>query len=239
MKQNATLNSGCLIAIVDTGISHLPSRVQSGISVCRLGESDEYVFEPDFSDYHGHGTAVASLLSVFCPESLLVAVRVAQQHNARVPEKFLALGIDWCIEQGIRLINVSYSIDKVSQTGLLASVCRKAYENNVVIVAAYRNNSNRRVYPAAFSNVIGVSILKNSGHGQIAIVSERNHNVAVFGGPYQVVLADNKTKIVCGTSFAAVQVTGMIGRMLAIKPSLSFRHIFRYLKKYSIEPHRD
>jgi subtilisin family serine protease len=226
------------IAIVDTGISGLHNVVQNGVSIRLNGNSNDYIFDSDFSDLHGHGTEVVSLLSVLCPEAPLVAVRIAQQDDSgsivRVPERALALGIDWCIEQGIRLINVSYSIELISKNGILAEICQKAQEKNIIIVASYRNNTNQPVYPASFSNVIGVSILKNSEHGQISIVSEQNHDVAVFGGPYQVVSINNETKIIYGTSFAAVQVTGMIGRMLAIRPTLSFQEVFRYLKKYSI-----
>jgi subtilisin family serine protease len=229
------------IAIVDTGVSTSCKdcfNVHSGVSVSHIHNSSEYVFEEDYEDHHGHGTEVSTLLAAFCSGIPLVAVRIAQQDDSgaivRVPEKALALGIDWCIEQGIRIINVSYSIEAVIEDGLLIQVCKKAQKNNIIIVAAYRNNTNQLVYPAAFSNVIGVSILKNSEHGQISIVSEKNHDVAVFGGPYQVLSLNNITKIVRGTSFAATQVTGMVGRMLAIRPTLSFQQIFRYLKKYSI-----
>jgi subtilisin family serine protease len=229
------------IGVIDTGAVInfvLQSNILNGIGIRILTEHSDYVYESDYSDHHGHGTEVASLLSVLCPEVPLVAVRIAQQDDSGlfvcVPEKILALGIDWCIEQGIRLINVSYSIESLSESGILAEVCQKAKEKNVIIVAAYRNNTKLPVYPASFPNVIGVSILENSEHGQISIVSEQNHDVAVFGGPYQVASINNEIKIVCGTSFAAVQVTGMAGRMLAIKPTLTFQEVFRYLKKYSI-----
>ncbi|MDR2406534.1 MAG: S8 family serine peptidase [Bacteroidales bacterium] len=228
------------IAIVDTGIASIYKtslRVISGVYIKRQHDSS-YIFDSDFSDYHGHGTAVAYLISILSPDSSLVAVRIAQQNDSEfivhVPEKTLALGIDWCIEKGIRLINVSYSIEEISENGILASVCQKAQKNNIIIVAAYRNNSNISVYPAAFPNVIGVSVLKNSDHGQISIVSEQNYDVAVFGGPYLVNSLNHKITIVKGSSFATAQVTGMVGRMLAIKPTLSFQQVFNYLKKYSI-----
>jgi purine nucleoside permease len=54
--------------------------------------------------------------------------------------------------------------------------------------------------------VIGVSIRKDIDHAQVAIVSEKNHDVAAFGGPYQVTSLNNRTKVVYGTSFATAQV---------------------------------
>jgi hypothetical protein len=230
------------IAIVDTGMSSckgLLDIIPFGISVNQIKGSNDCFFELDnYEDYSGHGTAIAIMLSNLCPNAVLIPVRISQVHDnqciSHVPECILAHGIDWCIKQNIRLINVSYSIESLSENGILVEVCQKAKEKDVIIVAAYRNNTNQPVYPASFPNVIGASILENSEYGQISIVSERNHDVAVFGGPYQVTSINNEIKIVCGTSFAAAQVTGMVGRMLAIRPTLTFQETFRYLKKYSI-----
>jgi hypothetical protein len=60
--------------------------------------------------------------------------------------------------------------------------------------------------------VIGVSIQENLEYAQIAIVSEKNYDVAVFGGPYQITPLRNTPQIFYGTSFATAQVTGMVAR---------------------------
>jgi subtilisin family serine protease len=217
------------IGVIDTGSDYFAD----GIAIDMLNAR----FSCDFIDHHGHGTAVASMLVALCPDACVVPVRIAQvidgQSIARVPESVLSQGIEWCINNHIRLVNISYSIEDVHYDGPLATVCRKAVKHNLILVAAYRNNFTKPVYPAAFASVIGVSIRKDIDHAQISVVSAPNHDVAAFGGPYQII-AHGKESLWGGTSFATAQVTGMVGRMLAIRPTLSFQQVFRYLKKYSI-----
>jgi len=229
------------LGIVDTGVDisqHDHALLVGGVGVIKQNQ-EQLALVFDTTDHHGHGTSIASLLAVFCPDATLVPVRIAQvcdgQSTSYVSEKVLALGIDWCIDNQIRLVNVSYSIESISSDGPLATICRKASENNIILVAAYRNGFQKPVYPAAFPSVIGVSIRQDLDHAQIVIISEKNRDVAAFGGPYQISSVGNKPKIVCGTSFATAQITGMIARMLAIKPSLTLKQVFGYLKKYAIE----
>ena len=239
---NYSSNSKSAIAIVDTGVraSHkcLNGAIAGGIGVQRRGDSLDYIYDSDFDDRHGHGTGVASLLHMLAPETPLYAVRIAQQqkigYSIFVQEKVLALGIEWCLQKNIRLINLSYSIEEAPDNGPLADACRKAHAQNTILVAAYRNGEKRPVYPSAFPTVIGVAVLPNSEHGEISILSEKNYDVAVYGGPYQVASLDQTFRVMCGTSLATAQVTGMVARMLTIKPQLTLKQVFVYLKKYAI-----
>ena len=214
--------------------------LQEGGGVRYFSDLERYGLEENaHEDRHGHGTAVASLLAAFCPEAIIVPVRIAQVQGGHstyfVSEKILAQAIDWCINKKIRLINVSYSIEGVQNNGLLAKVCRRAAENHTIIIAAYRNGFQKPVYPAAFPFVIGVSIRADIEYAQIAMTSENNHDVVASGGPYQTISPDNKPRIVFGTSFATAQVSGMVARMLVVRPTLTFNQVFGYLKKYSTE----
>jgi len=233
--------SNLRLGVVDTGFKEfsnilLPKK-SFGISVVQHDGTNNCLLDFDTTDHHGHGTEVESLLAAFCPEVEIVPVRIAQIRDGNcipfVPEDVLALGIEWCVDNHIRLVNISYSIEKVNKDGPLVTVCRKAADNDIILVAAYRNAIYSPVYPAAFPTVIGVSIRKDLDHAQIAIVSEINHDVAAFGGPYRITTPDAEQRIVCGTSFATAQITGMVARILAIKPQLALKEVFRYLKKYS------
>ena len=231
------------IAIVDTGVrtdlKWLNLNLAGGVAVRQLDKSQKCVYDSNFNDVHGHGTEVASLFCTLTRGVPFYAVRIAQLHEdgcaVRVHEKVLAFGIDWCIEKGVRIVNISYSIEIAAKNGPLAAACRKASEKNVILLSSYRNYENRPVYPAAYPTVLGVTTRNGIDHAQVAIVSENNHDVAAFGGPYHVASLGNELKVVSGTSFATAQVTGMIARMLAIKPSLTFKQVFSYLKKYATE----
>lgn len=214
------------IGVVDTGVDAghpmFKRKKPKGIGVRRVGDS--YHYEADFQDLHGHGTAVASLIRSFCRRAQIHAVRIAQQDEsgvvARVQEQALAMGIEWCVDQGIRIVNVSYSIAEAQEDGPLVPVCRKAHENGVILVAAYRNGEDRPVYPAAFPTVIGVRRADNLKQpGQVAVFDERNHDLYAWG---------------TSNSLACAQVSAMVGRIHSVDDRYGLEEVFAFLREVAI-----
>ncbi len=214
------------IGLVDTGVdrerSSFKRRKPTGIGVRR--EGDVYRYEPDCHDLHGHGTAMASLIHSFCRKAQIRAVRIAQQDDngvvARVQEQALAMGIEWCVDQGIRIVNVSYSIAEAPDDGFLAKACRKAHENGTILVAAYRNGEELPVYPAAFPTVIGVRRRGNLEPGGVSVLSEENLDLFAWGG---------------SNSIATAQVSAMVGRIHTIDDSLGLETVFAFLREVAVE----
>jgi minor extracellular serine protease Vpr len=214
------------IGVVDTGVDlehpAFKRRRPRGIGV-RLQNDGSYKYTPDFNDSHGHGTAMTARIRSFCPRARLYAVRIAQQNGdssvVRVQEKALAMGIEWCVDQGIRIVNVSYSIEGAAIDGYLARAWRKAHEKNAIIVASYRNGEDRPVYPAAFSTVIGVRSKEDLRPGEVAIISEENHDLSAAGG---------------STSIACAQVSSMVGRIHLIDGSLGLEDVFAFLREVAV-----
>jgi subtilisin family serine protease len=213
------------IGIVDTGVDlNQPAfrrRKPRGIGIRR--EVDEYCYEPDFHDHHGHGTAMSELIRADCPKARFYAVRIALKNGEGVtpyvPERALAMGIDWCVDQGIRIINLSYSIAEAVEDGSLIRACRKADEKGAIIVAAYRNADNRPVFPAAFKSVIGVRGRRDLKPGEISVDSPENHDLFAWGG---------------SNSSACAHVTSMVGRIHAIDGSLGLEQVFAYLMEVAV-----
>jgi subtilisin family serine protease len=213
------------IGIVDTGVDGdhwcFQSRRPEGIGVRRRG--DDYDYEPDFHDLHGHGTAIASLVLSFCRKAQIHAVRIAQVNGeeavVRVQERALALGIDWCVEQGIRIVNVSYSIAEASEGGVLARSCHKAHQEGVILVASYRNSETGPVYPAAFPTVIGVRRRDGLQPGQVAILDQNNLDLYAWGK---------------SNSVACAVVTAMVGRIHSVDNCLGLKEVFAFLMEVSV-----
>lgn len=213
------------IGIVDTGVDRrhpcFNRRKPSGIGVLRQG--DEYQYEADFHDSHGHGTAVAALIRSFCRKAYIHSVRIAQQDEsgvvARVQEQALAMGIEWCIDQGIRIINVSYSIAEAADDGFLARACRKADEKGAILVAAFRNGEDGPVYPAAFPTVIGVRRRPDLKPGQVSVLDQKNLDLYAWG---------------TSNSIACAQVSAMVGRIHAVDDRYGLEEIFAFLTEVAV-----
>jgi subtilisin family serine protease len=213
------------IGVVDTGvdIGHpaFKSRRPRGIGIRR--EDNCYQYDSDYHDYHGHGTAMASRIHSFCPKARIYAVRIAQQNGdcaiARVQEQALAMGIEWCVGHGIRIVNVSYSIEEAAEDSFLFRVCQKAYEKGVILVASYRNGEERPVYPAAFPTVIGVRRRGDLKPGQVSILDEENLDLYAWG---------------TSNSIACAQVSAMVGRIHSIDNSLGLEQVFAFLMEVAV-----
>jgi subtilisin family serine protease len=213
------------IGIVDTGVDReqpvFKRRKPKGIGVRRQG--DDYQYEPDFHDLHGHGTAMASLIQSFCRKARLYAVRIAQQDEngvvARVQERALAMGIEWCVDQGIRIVNVSYSIAEAPEDGFLARACRKAHKKGVIVVAAYRNGEEGPVYPAAFPTVIGVRRRDGLEPGQVSVLDAENLDLYAWGS---------------SNSSATAQVSAMVGRIHTVDERYGLEEVFAFLTEVAV-----
>jgi subtilisin family serine protease len=214
------------IGVVDTGVDRehpsFKRRKPNGIGVRRQG--DDYEFEPDFHDLHGHGTAMVMRIQAFCPKARIHAVRIAQQDEengavVRVPEKALAMGIEWCVDQGIRIVNVSYSIAEAAEDGFLIQACHKAHEKGVILVAAYRNGEQEPVYPAAFPTVIGVRRRGDLKPGDVSVLDEENFDLYAFGS---------------SNSIATAQVSAMVGRIYSVDDRYGLEECFAFLKEVAV-----
>jgi subtilisin family serine protease len=213
------------IGVVDTGVDRghrsFKRRKPKGIGVRRQG--DDYQYEPDFHDYHGHGTAMASRIQAFCAKARIHAVRIAQQDDdgavVRVQEQALAMGIEWCVDQGIRIVNVSYSIAEAAEDGFLARACRKAYEKDTILLAAYRNGEKGPVYPAAFPTVIGVRRRGDLKPGQVSVLDQENLDLYAWGG---------------SNSIATAQVSAMVGRIHSVDDRYGLEEVFAFLTEVAV-----
>jgi subtilisin family serine protease len=212
------------IGVVDTGVDSacqtLEGQDVQGVGVRRVGDDYEYV--PDFHDLSGHGTAMAARIRSFCPTAQVWAVRIAQQEDGgvtvRVQEQALALGIDWCLNQDIRIINVSYTIAAAPVGGFLDRVCHRAYEEGAIIVAAYSDRDDP-VYPAASPTVIGVRRRDNFEPGQVSVLDKENRDLYAWGS---------------SNSIACAQVSAMVGRIHSVDDRYSLEEVFAFLSVVAV-----
>ena len=129
------------------------------------------------------------------------------------------MGIEWCVNQGIRIVNVSYSIAEAAEDGFLVQTCRKAYEKGTILIASYQNGKNGPAYPAAFSTVIGVRRRGDLKPGQVAVLDGENLDLYAWG---------------TSNSIACAQVSAMVGRIHTVDDRYGLEEVFAFLREVAV-----
>jgi membrane-anchored mycosin MYCP len=230
-----TRGAGVKVAVVDSGVN-FSSPQMTGVRR-EGGRSVIPKFDRTTRDCDGHGTAVTGIIAAqplpdqtflgVAPDVTIIPVKQTntQEDNSGQPAG-LAAGIDYAVNAGAQVINVSVAVPAPASE-LLAAV-QYARSRNVVIVAAAGNDgqqSRAKAYPAAYSttvdNVIAVSATDNKD--AVAAFANAGGYVTVAAPGKDVPALSGLTGYVTeeGTSFAAPYVTGTVALMLAAHRGMS------------------
>lgn len=165
--REAAGRSRAAVAVLDSGLLNV--NALSGLLVNSFDALD-----PDrpLTDPVGHGTQMALIAGgIIAPRGTevgsptrrvpLVAVR-AFDDNGRTSSFALMRAMEYAIEQGARVVNLSWGSETSSE--FLEAAIQKALKAGAVVVAAAGNEpSGKAVYPAAYEGVIGVSAVASDG----------------------------------------------------------------------------
>lgn len=157
---NDELGTGAKIAIVDSGVD------QNHPDIGKIAAQRDFV-EGDLlaDDDNGHGTQVAGIAAALtnngegvagaCPECDLLVAKVVGPKGETTDSKIVA-GIDWSVENGADVVNLSLS--GPGDSSVLKTAVNNASASGAVVVAAAGNKgTTRRQYPAAYPAAIAVS----------------------------------------------------------------------------------
>lgn len=150
-----------VVAVIDSGISPHPA--------FREGQLTHLDLTEDGGDFHGHGTAIASLVAGshpgaegVAPGADLLDVRIAGRDG--LSDSFLlAQGIHTAMERGADVINIS--MGTYGDAPPVAAAVAEALRRGITVVAAVGNDrSGVKVWPAAYPGVISVSGVDADGN---------------------------------------------------------------------------
>lgn len=202
--------TGARLGLIDTGVEAThPALV--GARISQRG----FAGPPRLG---AHGTAVASLMvgqsGAFAganPGAGLLVADIYGGHAAGGSSTGLAQALEWMVEQGARVVNISLVGPR---NGLVERVVARAQARGLTLVAASGNDGPAAtpLYPAAYEGVVGVSAL--NGRGRILPEAGRGPQVD-FVAPGADMAAAGQAGTwtrVRGSSFAAPLVAGLLAR---------------------------
>lgn len=235
-----------VVAVVDTGVDlthpEFQDKLVPGYNVIEDNDHPQ--------DDNGHGTHVAGIIAARTNNRNGIA---GMSWNSKImPIKAIgadgsgtafdiAQGIEWAVDHGADVINLS--VGNYTPSAVLQEACRYAYERNVVLVAASGNDAtNQPGYPAAYPEVLGVSAVDHrkqraefSNYGSYVDVVAPGVDIAstFIYGDYAAL---------SGTSMACPHVAALAALIRSVKPQLSNVEVMELIRDSSMdlgEPGRD
>ena len=223
------------VAIIDSGIdcSHPDiGTVKGGIGIHRRRDG-EIIFDSDYRDEIGHGTACAGMIRNKAPDVELYAIKVLDG-NLSTDAKRLTEAIRWTTDNGMNVANLSLGTTDRDNLRLLQDACDYASKKNVIIVAA-EHNAGLESYPAVFPNVIGVT--GGKVYDKYSYFYRPDHPIEFVarGDRQRLAWVNPRYVFIGGTSFAAPHITGLIALILEKHPSASFEQVKEILIANALE----
>ena len=208
-----------LVAVIDSGIDGSHPELAGAIAA-----SYDAVTGDDHPD--AHGTAMAGAIAAHAklmgvaPQVRLLAIRAFGPRTAPEGTSFgILAGLDWAIQQGARVVNMSFA---GPQDPALGEAIAKARKRGVVFIAAAGNAGPKSppLYPGADPNVIAVTATDKDDH--LFGKANRGSYVAVAAPGVDILTPapHASMQLSTGTSVAAAHVSGIVALLIERKPSL-------------------
>ena len=220
----AATGAGVKVAIVDSGVEAghpRVGRVDRWIAVERDDSVEDGIafVEGPHADLYGHGTACAGIVRELAPEVELISVRVLRA-NLKGSAFTFAHGLDWCIENGVRLVNLSLSTANEIYAETFWGLVDQAAYRNVILVSAL-NNERKRSIPSEFAGVFSVACAPGHDRERVWFNRRGPAEWGAAGVDVEVAWTGGGTITGSGNSFAAPVVTGHLARILGAHPDIT------------------
>lgn len=195
------------IAVLDSGID-LGNTTPKGYYNISGEDTAPWYFE----DMTGHGTSVSGIIQNIVPNAEIYSVKVLDSDNKTELSKVVE-GIYWCIENDIKVINMSFGTLQYSK--ILEQAVNDAYKAGIIMVASAGNKGEQGIdYPAAFENVISVGAVDSQGKKTEESSNGKGLDIMAPGKRVVSEGLYGTNIVVGGTSIAAPHVTGAVALIL-------------------------
>ncbi|WP_232699243.1 S8 family peptidase [Brevibacillus daliensis] len=238
MEQSWEISQGAddvVVAVVDTGVDlghpEFQGKLVKGYNV--LTDTNQP------QDDNGHGSHVAGIIAArtnnrdgiagISWNSKIMPIKAIGADGSGTALD-IAIGIEWAVDHGAKVINLS--VGNYAPSAALKQACTYANQKNVVLVAATGNDStDQPSFPAAYPEVIGVGAVDNKN--QLAEFSNYGAPVSVVAPgvdiPSTYIYKDYAA--LSGTSMACPHVAAIASLIRSVNPALSVTEIREIMEK--------
>ncbi len=218
--------AGVRVAIIDSGVEPdhpaVGGRLVSSVVVePPTNEDDDPIIRPDEEqvDVVGHGTACAGIIHGLAPAAELISIRVLGPDN-RGKGYIFAAGLQWAIEQGATVVNLSLSSRSEAMFPIFHELADQAYFANCLLVSA-ANNVPGASYPSLFAAVVSVASHDVADPWTWFYNPDPPVEFGAYGVDVEVAWKGGSTVVATGNSFAAPHVAGLAALIRSRRPDAS------------------
>lgn len=226
--------SNVIVGVIDTGVN--TNHPDLAPAVIGGWEFDDLqgISAPTYDDYNGHGTTVCGLIAADDDATGFHGVAPAAKLKV-VQTRFLssevAKGIDWCVTNGCRIINLAWG--EAVPAPDLSNACLFAQTAGVIIVCAVpdaqQDIDTIPDYPSSFGfdNLVPVTSLCRTGG--ILNPGASGYGTNVIGAPGRNLIStrlDFQNGLywyASGTSFASALMSGVLALVESRFPNQSYQ----------------
>jgi subtilisin family serine protease len=213
---------GVTVAIIDSGLERdhpaLAGRLVESVAV-ELVDGEPRIVADEAGDLFGHGTACGGIIVGLAPEVELVSIRVLGADLRGKGAAFLG-ALDWAIEHGVPVANLSLSSKSEALFGDFHAVADEAYFHRTALVCA-ANNVPGPSYPSLFASVCSVAAHDVPDPFRLYYNPEPPVEFGAWGVDVPVAWREGGRIVATGNSFAAPHVAGLAALVLSKHPGLT------------------
>jgi hypothetical protein len=237
------IGSNVLVAVIDSQIDGKHPELAGAVA-------DELDPIGNHDKGHSHGTGMAGAIAAHrrlvgvAPGVRLLTIHAFSSSgtdSAQATSAHILMGIDWAIQKGAKIINMSFA---GPDDPMLQLALQKAHDKGVILIAAAGNMgpNSPALYPGADPNVIAVTA--TDAKDQLLPQANQGSYVALAAPGVDILEpAPNGTyQLTTGTSVAAAHVSGIVALLLDHDPTLdaaAVREILTTTAKHHTPKGRD
>lgn len=221
---------GIKVAVVDDGISLSNPDIREitgGVKI-GIGDNGDIYYDGDYlnEDPFSHGTMCAAIIKKKAIGVQLYSLKILDE-DLQADTRTLIAAVNWSIENGMNIINLSLGTTGVEHIVPLQEVCKAACERGIIIVCA-TNHQGFLSYPAAFPEVIAVG--GNDHYEEYDYTYEPGMRAEFIACSNEyTVLSHDKTETVVGamsgTSAANARISAIVALVLEKYQTSDFHEV--------------